>query len=42
MEVKTMKATLKETKQHTCGVESYGIPNLIKKINDEKFEIQLK
>lgn len=37
-----MKATSKETKQHTCEVESYGVPNLTKKRNDEKLEIQLK
>jgi hypothetical protein len=26
----------KETKQHICGVESEGLPNLTKKKNDEK------
>jgi hypothetical protein len=28
-----MKATLKETKQHTHGAKSYGVLNLTKKIN---------
>ncbi len=42
MEAKTLKATLKETKQHTCGVEPQGLPNLIKKKNDKKPERQLK
>jgi hypothetical protein len=37
-----MKATSKKTKQHICGAESYGVPNLTKKRNDEKLEIQLK
>ncbi len=42
MEARTLKATLKETKQHTCGVESQGLPNLIRKKNEEKPERQLK
>jgi hypothetical protein len=42
MEVKNLKATLKEIKQHTCGVELQGLPNPIKKKNDEKLEKQLK
>jgi hypothetical protein len=42
MELKTLKATLKETIQHTCKVELQGLPNLIRKINDEKLEKQLK
>jgi len=32
----------KETKQHTCGVESQGLPNLTKTKNDEKPMKQLK
>jgi hypothetical protein len=38
MEAKTLKVTLKETKQHTCGVELQGLPNLTRKKNDEKLE----
>ncbi len=41
MEMKTPKVTLKETKQHTCGAKSQGLPNLTKKRNDEKLDIQL-
>jgi hypothetical protein len=29
-------------KQHTCRVEPQHLPNLIRKRNDENFEIQLK
>jgi hypothetical protein len=36
MEEKTLKATLKETKQHTCKTKPQGLPNLTKKGNDEK------
>jgi hypothetical protein len=35
-------ASPKEIKQHTQGAESQGLPNLIKKKNDEKTEKQLK
>jgi hypothetical protein len=42
MEAKTLKATLKETKQHTCGTEPHGLPNLIRKKNDEIPNKQLK
>jgi hypothetical protein len=28
MEVKTLKATLKETKEHTCKVKPQGLQNL--------------
>jgi hypothetical protein len=35
MEAKTLKATLKETKQHTCGIEPQGLANLIRKKNDK-------
>jgi hypothetical protein len=38
MEAKTLKATSRETIQHTCGVELQSLPNLIKKKNDEKLE----
>ncbi len=41
MEVKTLKVTPKYIKQHTCRVELQGLPNITKKINDEKFEKQL-
>jgi len=37
-----LKATLKETKQCTCGVELQGLPNLIRKKNDEKPKKQFK
>jgi hypothetical protein len=42
MEAKTLKTTLKETKQYTCGVEPQGLPNLFIFLNDEKLERQLK
>jgi hypothetical protein len=42
MEAKTLKATSKKTKQHTCGAELQGLPNLIRKKNDEKSKRQLK
>jgi len=42
MEMKTLKATPKETKHHIWNVELQGLPNLIWKKNDEKLEIQLK
>jgi hypothetical protein len=42
MEARTLKATLKQIKQHTCKVELQGLPNLIGKKNDEKLERQLK
>ncbi len=42
MEVKTLKTTLKETKQQTCEDKHYGLPNLTKKTNDEKPKKQLK
>jgi hypothetical protein len=42
MEEKTLKVTLKETKHHICGVESQGLPNLIRKENDGKPQRQLK
>jgi hypothetical protein len=35
MEVKTLMATLKETKMHTCRVELQGLLNLSGKKNDE-------
>jgi hypothetical protein len=34
MEVNTMKATPKETKQHICRVEPRGLPNVTRKKND--------
>jgi hypothetical protein len=40
--VKTLNATLKETKQHTYKAKPKGLPNLIRKKNDEKLEKQLK
>jgi hypothetical protein len=39
MEVKTLKTTPKETKQHIYGAKPQGLPNLIRKRNDEKLEI---
>jgi hypothetical protein len=42
MKIKNLKATLKEIKQHTCETEPQGLPNLIKKKNNEKLEKQLK
>jgi hypothetical protein len=30
-----LKATSKEIKQHTCGVELQSLPNIISKKNDE-------
>jgi hypothetical protein len=39
METKTLKATPKETKHHTCRVELQGLPNLTWKKNDKKLEI---
>ncbi len=42
MEVKTLKTTLKETKQQTCEAKPYGLPNLTRKTNDEKPKKQLK
>jgi hypothetical protein len=36
MEVRTLKATLKETKQHNCGVEPQNLTSLIGKKNEEK------
>jgi hypothetical protein len=38
MEVRTLKATSKETKQHICKVKLQGLANLNGKKNDEKFE----
>ncbi len=38
MEARTLKITLKKAKQHTCGVEKKGLPNLTRKGNDEKLE----
>jgi hypothetical protein len=40
--MKTLNATLKETKQHTYKTKPQALPNLIRKINDEKLEKQLK
>jgi hypothetical protein len=42
MEMKTLKATPKETKQHTYGSELQGLRNLTGKKNDEKLKTQLK
>jgi hypothetical protein len=42
MEVKTLKATLKETKKRTCKTKPQGLPNLIRKKNDWKLKRQLK
>jgi hypothetical protein len=42
MEERTLKVTLKDTKQHICGVEPQGLPNLTRKENDEKPKKQLK
>jgi len=42
MEAKTLKATPKETKQHTYGAELQGLQNLTRKTNDEKPKTQLK
>jgi hypothetical protein len=39
MEAKTLKATLKETKQHTCEIKLQSLPNLTRK---KKAKIQLK
>jgi hypothetical protein len=39
---KPLNVTPKETKQHTCGVEPQGLPNLTKKKNDEKLEKNMK
>jgi hypothetical protein len=36
MEERTLKATPKETKQHTCGAKPQGLPNLIRKKNVKK------
>jgi hypothetical protein len=36
MEVRTLKATLKETKQHICRAKPQGTPYLNGKKNDEK------
>jgi hypothetical protein len=38
MEVRTLNATLKETKQHICKAKLKGLPNLNGKKNDEKLE----
>jgi hypothetical protein len=38
----TLKATSKETKQHTSSIQLQGLLNLTKKKNDEKPDIQLK
>jgi hypothetical protein len=42
MEAKTLKTTPKETKQHIYKAKPQGLPNIIKKRNDEKLKIQLK
>jgi hypothetical protein len=42
MEARTLKETLKEINQHTCGVEPQSLPNQIKMKNDEKPNRQLK
>jgi hypothetical protein len=42
MEVKTLMATLKETKYRTCSVKQQSLPNLIEKENDEMLKIKLK
>jgi hypothetical protein len=42
MEVRTLKATPKKTKQHICRVEPQGLPNLTRKKNDGKPKKQLK
>jgi hypothetical protein len=42
MLIRTLKATLKEAKQHTYRVKPQGLPNLTKKKNDEKLKRQLK
>jgi hypothetical protein len=42
MLTRTLKATLKEAKQHTYRVELQGLPNLTKKKTDEKLKKQLK
>jgi hypothetical protein len=42
MEVRTLKATPKETRQHTCNVKPQGLPNLTGKKNDGKLKKQLK
>jgi hypothetical protein len=34
IEVKTLKATLKKSKQHTCEAKLQGLPNLIRKKNE--------
>ncbi len=41
MEMKTLKPTPRETKQHTCEAKSQSLPNLTKKRIDEKLDIQL-
>jgi hypothetical protein len=38
MEVRTLKATSKETKQHICKAKPKGLPNQNGKKNDEKLE----
>jgi hypothetical protein len=42
MEAKTLKATLKETKQHTCKTKLQSLPNLTRRKNEKKSKIQLK
>jgi hypothetical protein len=42
MEARTLKATSKETKQHSYRVRLPGLPNLTGKKNDEKLKRQLK
>jgi hypothetical protein len=39
--MKTLKAIPKETKQHTCETKSQDLPNITKKRNDEKLDVQL-
>jgi hypothetical protein len=36
MEEKSLKATLKDTRQHTCEVKLQGLPNLMRKKNEKK------